>query len=292
MQARSEVMANQNPTWRGDARRDRDDADRGWVGQRSTEHYGGGQSGYGSGRFGDDRAMGPGFRNQRSGRGFDDVAPMSTDDRFTGRGGEGYWDELETRDFAQVDEGYFEDRFRAPERTGYTSGYDIHQQGFGGYGRPGIQPRASSQRAFRGRDDYEQERDPYGDREPRLGGNQGRGSRSADDLRTRGGHRGKGPVGYTRSDARIREAVCETLADDDQIDATHIEVIVKNGEVILTGRVEDRFTKRRAEDVVEHVPGVIEVQNQLRWLGERRGNPNVGGAVGAYEAEPSSKHRA
>lgn len=79
-----------------------------------------------------------------------------------------------------------------------------------------------------------------------------------------GMHRGKGPSGYTRSDDRIKEIVCEVLTDDHHIDATHIDVSVKNGEVTLTGTVEDRQQKRRAEDVVEHLSCVRDVQNQLR----------------------------
>jgi hypothetical protein len=78
------------------------------------------------------------------------------------------------------------------------------------------------------------------------------------------GHRGKGPAGYTRSDERIRENVCEALADDDRVDASNIEVNVKNGEVILTGTVEDRQSKRMAEECVENLSGVKDVQNQLR----------------------------
>lgn len=77
-------------------------------------------------------------------------------------------------------------------------------------------------------------------------------------------YRGKGPAGYTRSDERIRELVCEVLTEDDQIDATNIEVTVKGGEVILSGSVEDRRQKRLAEDVVAEVWGVKDVQNQIR----------------------------
>lgn len=78
------------------------------------------------------------------------------------------------------------------------------------------------------------------------------------------GHRGKGPAGYTRSDERIREMVCEALSDDDRVDASNIEVTVKNGEVTLTGSVDDRQSKRMAEECVENLSGVKDVQNQLR----------------------------
>ena len=78
------------------------------------------------------------------------------------------------------------------------------------------------------------------------------------------GHRGKGPKGFKRSDERIRDAVSEALHDDDDVDASDISVEVKDGEVILTGTVADRRTKRLAEEVVEALPGVHDVVNQIR----------------------------
>lgn len=79
-----------------------------------------------------------------------------------------------------------------------------------------------------------------------------------------GRHRGVGPKGYVRSDERIREMVCDDLMDDPWLDASHIEVAVKDGEVTLSGTVEDRHAKRWAEDVAEHTGGVKHVQNNLR----------------------------
>ena len=76
--------------------------------------------------------------------------------------------------------------------------------------------------------------------------------------------RGVGPKGYVRSDARIRELVCDDLTDDPWVDASGIEVTVENGEVTLSGTVDSRDSKRRAEDVAEHAGGVKDVQNNLR----------------------------
>ncbi|THV11688.1 BON domain-containing protein [Rhizobium rhizophilum] len=78
------------------------------------------------------------------------------------------------------------------------------------------------------------------------------------------GHRGKGPRGYRRSDARILEDVNDRLADDPAIDASDIEVTVEDAEVTLGGHVTDRWEKRRAEDCVDRVSGVTHVQNNLR----------------------------
>ncbi len=79
-----------------------------------------------------------------------------------------------------------------------------------------------------------------------------------------GSHVGKGPKGYSRSDERIREDVCEALSRHGEIDASEIEVEVENGEVTLTGSVNDRRIKRLAEECVEELSGVRDVTNSIR----------------------------
>ncbi|HEX6044791.1 MAG TPA: BON domain-containing protein [Pyrinomonadaceae bacterium] len=76
-------------------------------------------------------------------------------------------------------------------------------------------------------------------------------------------HRGKGPKGYRRSDERIKEDVNDRLSEG-YLDATEIMVAVENGEVTLTGTVNSRADKRRAEDIAEYVSGVSNVENRLR----------------------------
>lgn len=78
------------------------------------------------------------------------------------------------------------------------------------------------------------------------------------------GFRGRGPRGYQRSDERIREEICERLTDDPYVDASDVEVQVRDREVVLTGSVPGRDQKRRVEDLVESMSGVIDVSNQLR----------------------------
>lgn len=78
------------------------------------------------------------------------------------------------------------------------------------------------------------------------------------------GHRGRGPKGYLRSDDRIRDDVCDCLTDDPHIDASDVEVTVKNGEVTLAGKVDSRAARRHAEELTEGLPGVKHVQNDLR----------------------------
>ena len=95
------------------------------------------------------------------------------------------------------------------------------------------------------------------------------GGRDIEDRFRQPSYRGLGPKNYRRSDERIREDVCERLTLDDSVDATEIEVDVREGIVMLSGFVEDRRTKRRAEDVAESVNGVSDVQNQIRIARER-----------------------
>ncbi|WP_333585924.1 BON domain-containing protein [Phenylobacterium sp.] len=85
--------------------------------------------------------------------------------------------------------------------------------------------------------------------------------REQDEVRN---HRGRGPKGYVRSDERIADEVHHRLTDDSWLDASDIEVAVREGEVTLTGFVEDRFAKHRAEHCVEDILGVKHVQNNLR----------------------------
>jgi osmotically-inducible protein OsmY len=94
-----------------------------------------------------------------------------------------------------------------------------------------------------------------------TGDEDARRRREMDELRS---HRGRGPRGYARSDARIQEDVNDRLTDDPMIDASDVEVAVAGCEVTLTGTVDSRAAKRRAEDIAEHVSGVRHVQNNLR----------------------------
>ena len=82
--------------------------------------------------------------------------------------------------------------------------------------------------------------------------------------KTWGSHRGKGPKDYQRSEDRIREDVCDRLSDDDRLDASDIQVQVQGTEVILSGNVNNREEKRRAEDLVESISGVRNVENRIR----------------------------
>lgn len=83
-------------------------------------------------------------------------------------------------------------------------------------------------------------------------------------FQPRGRFVGRGPKGYRRTDERIQEEINEQLTRHPEIDASEVEVSVKNGEVTLSGTVDDRHAKRLAEDIAEECTGVTEVKNNLR----------------------------
>jgi osmotically-inducible protein OsmY len=75
---------------------------------------------------------------------------------------------------------------------------------------------------------------------------------------------GRGPKGWQRSDDRIRDDINERLTRHPDVDATEIDVQVSNGQVTLSGTVDERHARRLAEDIAEGVSGVKEVQNHIR----------------------------
>lgn len=77
-------------------------------------------------------------------------------------------------------------------------------------------------------------------------------------------NKGKGPRAHNRNDDRIMDEICEKLTHHPFIDASLIDVKVQNGDVTLTGDVQDRQMKHLAEDVAAEVTGVREIHNSLR----------------------------
>jgi hypothetical protein len=98
--------------------------------------------------------------------------------------------------------------------------------------------------------------------------------------------RGRGPKGYTRSDDRIKEDVCERLSDDYFIDASDVTIDVRQGVVTLSGTVDSRQLKHRIEDLVETSSGVKDIENRLTI---RPQQPKAGAqATGASGATTSA----
>ena len=232
----------------GDSRDEREFA-RGDEGfQRGYRRHGGSFEAGAGGDFG--------TQGQRN-RGWDEDRGRSFDrDPYGGNRGRGdrerdragFRDDLgreRGRDFGSdwAEEGYGQG-FVGNEGRGFGSGRDYENErrvtgGSGGRGERGWWDRASDEVASW-----------FGDEDA--------------DRRRQQDHRGRGPRGYTRSDERIKEDVSDRLADDRWVDASEIDVTVNASEVTLSGTVESREARRRAEDIVERVSGVSYVQNNLR----------------------------
>jgi hypothetical protein len=58
--------------------------------------------------------------------------------------------------------------------------------------------------------------------------------------------------------------VCDRLTEDPRIDASDVDVQVKDGEVTLAGSVRTRDEKRYTEDLIERISGVRDVSNNLK----------------------------
>lgn len=79
-----------------------------------------------------------------------------------------------------------------------------------------------------------------------------------------GPHTGVGSKKYKRSDDRIEEEIHERFIAHGELDASDIDVVVRHGEVTLSGFVQTKRMRRIAEDVAENVYGVVEVHNLTR----------------------------
>jgi BON domain-containing protein len=145
------------------------------------------------------------------------------------------------------------------EQSQWRGGSDESTYGQGGYGQRGFGQGGYSQGYGQG--SYGQGSYGQGSSYGQSGLGQGLGYSSTLIV---GRFYGRGPKGYRRADERIREDVSEELFRNPEIDASEIEIQAQNGEVTLTGKVEDRHQKRLAEDIAERVSGVTDVHNQLK----------------------------
>lgn len=160
----------------------------------------------------------------------------------------------------EADQRWEREMRRGRTYSGGTGGYD-YERGYGDAGRgedrnledrardAGDFLRRTGQRISNWFADVAGEGGSYEDR------------RRHEDYR---GARGLGPKGYKRSDERVSDDVHQRLSDDAWLDASNINVSVSGGEVTLSGTVESREAKHRAERIVEDLSGVNHVQNNLR----------------------------
>ena len=228
-------------------------------------------------------------------------------DRY-GRGGPGY-DRGDRHDRDRYDRDRYDRGFEGPAGGGaYDAGYGgSRDRDYGpdrGYGRGGMEGGFGARSAgSMGGNSYVGSRPDLGDRNPGQGfaaggetggsyygqGTSG-GMAGAGQYGGRQSYAGRGSKNYRRSDARIEEEVHEVLMRHHEIDATDVDVRVESGEVTLTGEVEDRRTKRLVEEIVEHLPGVRDVHNELK---ARRGllGAVASAAMGAVDPARPTRER-
>jgi len=198
--------------------------------------------------------------------------------------------------------GYYDD-YGAREYQGLgaatQTGRDLNQGYSSSYGSRDLDYGSSESTGW-GRGASAEESAHYGERgapEPisqRVGpqrGSQSGYSQHQRQAAAQGRFAGRGPKGYKRSDERIKEDIYEVLTRDAHIDASDIEVEVKEGEVTLTGYVPERKMKHQAEDVVEACMGVKDVTNHLRVRQQERRGGSEARESSAYEAETERNER-
>ncbi|HEY4056711.1 MAG TPA: BON domain-containing protein [Kofleriaceae bacterium] len=218
--------------------------DRGWGGSSMHGDYGQSESERGVWQ-GDMRGTQRGSNRQSTG-GYG----SSNDHMDRGYGQSGYNQNYGyNRGQGGTNQNYGNQNFGA---SGVDYGRDDH--GFGAMGGQSYGGNYGGQQGYRG--------SSYGQR--------GESRPFGQNANPMGLHRGKGPQGWTRSDERIKDQVCEALTDHEHIDASGIDVEVKNGDVTLSGMVPDRDTKRAAEDCAERIAGVKDVTNQLKVSSDER----------------------
>ncbi|MBV8097249.1 MAG: BON domain-containing protein [Acetobacteraceae bacterium] len=272
-------MSDYRDRWRRDEDRYREDRDRydpdrdRYRAQRedfrregsSYRDYGGeGPSDYGRREWSD------------YGRGRRDYERDYRGERYRGPGGENYPITREYgRDWPSAG------GWRSGEEQGYEPNYGARGfTGDYGYGRGAYGRGAVPRSGFSGRPGEERGWwDRTADEISSWFGDEDAARRREEDQRRDAMHRGRGPRGYARSDDRIREDVSDRLTDDPYVDASEIDVSVSNGEVTLSGTVDNRSARRRAEDIAESVSGVRHVQNNLRARQQQGTSSMTGGSA-------------
>lgn len=85
------------------------------------------------------------------------------------------------------------------------------------------------------------------------------------------------PKGYTRSDERLREDICERLSHSG-LDVSDVSVEVSQGQVMLEGTVDSRRLKHAIENLADDCLGVRDVDNRIRvkQAGSGKGDLSIG----------------
>ncbi|QDK39719.1 hypothetical protein DOE51_08970 [Bdellovibrio sp. NC01] len=113
----------------------------------------------------------------------------------------------------------------------------------------------------------------------------------SDRITTGPNYAGRGPKGFTRSDERIKEEINDALMRHAGIDASEIEVDVKDGVVTLTGTVPERRMKHMAEDISEKSFSVKDVTNNIRVKKEDRSSSSMSSSSGTSTSSSAASKK-
>lgn len=138
-------------------------------------------------------------------------------------------------------------------KTGY-GGYDGEYGGYGGYSHGGGQASYGTGAGQAGQAGGFERGTDYGGIP---------GDYQSSQLQRRYGPPPTMPKGYTRSDERIREDVCEHLSRSG-LDVREVSVDVAAGHVTLQGTVHDRHAKHAIENCADECIGVQDIDNRIR----------------------------
>lgn len=276
-------MSRYDNEWDRDRERERRDRERGYVNEPGRQEYPPSGQSFNQGGYGGYGSQGDRSGDQYGGRG------SGVERGYWGRessggmgsylGGRGRWGER--REYGEETEGWNRENERPDywgrnqDRDPSRSGMSAREGGWGGYGsydrqRGNVERGRMENEGGRSFNNPDRETREWG-RGPSWSSDYGRSSYGGSSGQ--GGHYGRGPRNYKRSDQRIEEDINEQLTRHHDIDATDVEVEVRNGEVTLKGMVDDRHAKRMAEDCAEQVSGVKQVHNMLRV--EQRQDQNL-----------------
>lgn len=287
---------------RGASNRDYDEGNSAWQSRYERDDYNR-SGGYSTGRYG--KQFESDFQSGTTGndRGYGNSQNYGSD--YNSGSGSSYGNSNRNR-------GLYDRDYEGITRSGYSNSGS--RLGAGNYGSYGDQNRGYYEGRNEGRSYGGSSGSSYGGNSGSRGGYSGSrddrnwwdrttdevsswfGDEEAERRRDRdrqmqGRHKGKGPKNYNRSDERIKEDINDRLSDDPFIDASDIEVTVTNGEVTLTGTVEERSNKRRAEDLAENVSGVKNVENRIRvgsTSSSTSGTPSTSSMEGSTSSQSTS----
>lgn len=237
----------------------------GYGGQSSGNYGSGGSSGYGQGSQ-------PAYGSRDYGRGASPSGQGSSSSY-----GQGSWGGYGSQAGGQGDYGSYGSRSPAESDFG-NQGYGSSggsQRGYtgaqhsGNIGTPGHEYGSGYGAGFR---------QSYGSTGESTYGDYARGGGFGDSWRSGSpARRGRTPKGYSRTDDRIREDICDRLTQQDLVDPSDVEVEVSSGQVTLSGTIADRRAKYHIEELAENTSGVKEVTNNLRVKRDQESNNWSGG---------------